>query len=112
MGAMGHNRRVLDWQRLLLVAAVLGLLILLLRWAYGAGGPTSLVARTPTVGHSDEYGLLVAIAAPGNYIEGELSCQRLEGAGIKATLVTTADGPRVMVFREDETAARQLLASG
>jgi hypothetical protein len=102
---------VLDWQRMLLVAAVLGLLILLLRWAYGAGGRSSLVERKPSVGHSNEYGLLVAIAAPGTYIEGEISCRRLEEAGIRATLVTTSDGPRLMVFREDEVVARHLLAS-
>jgi hypothetical protein len=103
---------VLDWQRMLLAVAVLGVLVLLLRWAYGGSGHSSVVARRPTVGHSDEYGLLVAIAAPGTYIEGEMWCQRLEGASIRATLVTTADGPRVMVFREDEAIARQLLAAG
>jgi hypothetical protein len=85
--------------------------MLLLRWAFGNGrGRTSLVERMPTVGHSNEYGLLVAIAAPGSYIEGELLCRRLEEAGIRNNLVTTADGPRVMVFREDESIARQLLA--
>ena len=103
---------MLDWQRMLLVVAVLGVLVLLLRWAFSDGGRSSLVARRPAVGHSSEYGLLVAIAAPGNYIEGEMSCRRLEGAGIRATLVTTTDGPRVMVFREHETVARQLLATG
>jgi hypothetical protein len=103
---------VLDWQRMLLVVAVLGVLVLLLRWAFSDGGRSSLVARRPRVGRSDEYGLLVAIAAPGNYIEAEMSCRRLEEAGIRATLVTTSDGPRVMVFREHETAARQLLAAG
>jgi hypothetical protein len=106
------NRPVLDWQQLLIVVAVLGVLILLLRWAYGSGHMSSLVERKPTVGHSNEYGLLVAIAAPGNYIEGEIACQRLQEAQIKATLVTTVDGPRVMVFREDEAPARRLLAAG
>lgn len=97
---------------MLIVVGVLGLLILLLRWAYGSGQRSSLIERRPAVGHTDEYGLLVAIAAPGNYIEGEIACQRLEEAQIKATLVTTADGPRVMVFREDEALARRLLATG
>lgn len=109
---MGDNRTVLDWQRLLLAVAVLGVLMLLLRWAYGSGGRSSLVERRPRVGRSDEYGLLVAIAAPGSYIEGEMSCRRLAEAGIRATLVTTRDGPRVMVFRQDEGVARQLLAAG
>lgn len=101
---------VLDWQRALLAIGTLAVLMLLLRWAFGNGRRTSLVERKPTVGHSDEYGLLVPIAAPGSYIEGELLCRRLEDAGIRTTLVTTADGPRVMVFPEDESIARQLLA--
>jgi hypothetical protein len=92
--------------------AVLGVLVLLLRWAFNDGAPSSLVARRPAAGHSNEYGLLVAIAAPGTYIEGEMSCRRLEEAGIRATLVTTTDGPRVMVFPEQEALARQLLAAG
>lgn len=109
---MRDNRAVLDWQRMLLAVAALGVLIILLRWTYGGGRRTSLVAQRPSVGHSDEYGLLVAIAAPNTYIEAELSVRRLEEAGIRVTLVTTADGPRVMVFRENESIARQLLAAG
>jgi hypothetical protein len=103
---------VLDWQRALLAIGTVLILILLLRWAFGNGQTrTSLVARKPTVGHSNEYGLLVAIAAPGNYIEGEMLCRRLEDAGIRTNLVSTTDGPRVMVFPEHESIARQLLAS-
>lgn len=102
----------LDWQRALLALATVGVLMLLLRWAFGNGRRrTSLVERKPTVGHSDEYGLLVSIAAPGNYIQGELLCSQLVDAGIRTNLVTTADGPQVMVFAEDESIARQLLAS-
>ncbi|MDQ1618899.1 MAG: hypothetical protein QOE19_1468 [Actinomycetota bacterium] len=103
---------VLDWQRVLLAIATVGVLMLLLRWAYGNGrSRTSLVERRPTAGRSNEYGLLVPIAAPGNYIEGEMLCRRLEDAGIRTNLVSTVDGPRVMVFPEDESIARQLLAS-
>ena len=97
---------------MLLVVSVLGVLILLLRWAYGSGRGSSLVERRPTVGHSNQYGLLVAISAPGTYIEGELSCRLLTDAGVRATLVTTVEGPRVMVFPEDESLARQVLAAG
>lgn len=103
---------MVDWQRLLMTALALGVLVLLLRWTYGTGrGSSSLVQRRPAVGRSDEYGLLVAIAAPPTYIDGEISRRRLEDAGIRATLVTTVEGPRVMVFQEQETAARRLLAS-
>lgn len=103
---------MLDWQRMLLAVTVLGVLLLLLRWAFSDGRRSSLVARRPKIGNSFDYGLLVAISAPGTYIEGELSCRRLEEAGIRATLVTTSDGPRVMVFREHEAVARHLLAAG
>jgi hypothetical protein len=103
---------VVDWQLLLTAVVALGVLILLLRWAYGTGrGRSSLVERKPRAGRSDEYGLLVAIASPGTYIDGEMSRRLLEEAGIRASLVTTVDGPRVMVFREDEPVARRLLAS-
>lgn len=88
--------------------AVLGVLLLLLRWAFGRGG--SLVARTPRRGATGEYGLLVAIAAPGSYVEGEVLRRTLEAAGIRATLVTTTEGPRLMVFPADEAAARRILA--
>ena len=54
---------------------------------------------------------MVAVAAPGTFIEGEVDRQRLEAAGIRAQLVTTTDGPRLMVLAEDETRARRLLAS-
>jgi hypothetical protein len=109
---MRDNRAVLDWQHLFLAVAALGVLVILLRWTYGSGRRTSLVERRPEVGHSNEYGLLVAIAAPNTYIEAEMSVRRLEDAGIRVTLVTTADGPRVMVFRENESVARQVLAAG
>jgi hypothetical protein len=93
----------------LIAFGVVGLLVLLLRWAFG-GRSTSLVARRPRTGHSDEYGLLVSIASPGTFIEGELLRRRLEDAGVRATLVNTGDGPRLMVFDEDTRRARRILA--
>jgi hypothetical protein len=88
--------------------AVVGVLVLLLRWAFG-GRSRSLVERRPTTGGSGEYGLLVPVAAPGTFVEGEMLRRRLEDAGLRATLVTTSEGPRVMVFPEDERVARALL---
>lgn len=87
---------------------VVGVLALLLRWAFGRGG--SLVARTPAAGREDEYGLLVAVAAPATYVEGEILRRRLETAGLRATLTTTSAGPRLMVWQGDERRARALLA--
>lgn len=99
-----------DWRSYLIAVVMVGVLALLLRWAYG-GRSRSLVERRATAGHEDEYGLLVAIASPGTFIEGEVVRQRLLSAGIKAQLVTTSEGPRLMVFRADEATARRLLAS-
>ncbi len=101
---------MIDWQSLAVSLVTVGVLALILRWAYG-GRSRSLVARRPKPGAEDEYGLLVSIASPGTYIEGEVSRQRLEAAGIKAQLVSTTGGPRLMVFGEDEQAARRVLAS-
>ena len=92
----------------LVAFGAVGVLVLLLRWTFSRG--SSLVARPGTPGREDAYGLLVAIAAPGTYVEGELMRRRLLDAGIRAMLAQTLDGPRVMVFPEDEPVARALLA--
>ncbi len=89
---------------------VVGLLALVLRWGFGGERRRSLVERRPKAGHSDEYGLLTSIASPGTFVEGEVLRRTLEEAGIRATLAPTSDGPRLMVFPEDEAAARRMLA--
>jgi hypothetical protein len=91
----------------LIAFAVVGLFVLLLRWTFRRG--TSVVARTPQQGRVDEYGLLVSVAAPPNYIEAEIVRLALEDAGIKATLAQTLAGPRLMVFPEDEARARKVV---
>lgn len=85
-----------------------GLLILILRWAFRRG--ESVVAARPTPGRAEEYGLLVPIAAPATFIEGEVLRRRLEDAGIRANLAQTTDGPRVLVWPADESAARELIS--
>jgi hypothetical protein len=87
--------------------AFLGVLILLLRWAFRRG--VSVVAAPPRQGSSDDYGLLVPVATPPSYVEGEIIRRSLEDAGIKATLAQTLDGPRVMVWPGDEGRARARL---
>lgn len=82
----------------------LGILIALLRWTFKRGG--SLIAAPAQKGDPGQYGLLVPVAEPGNYVEGEMLRRSLEDAGIKATLTTTLDGPRVMVWPKDEDRAR------
>lgn len=101
---------MIDLKSLAASVLVVGVLALILRWAYG-GRSRSLVERRSSPGSEDQYGLLVSVASPGTYIEGEVSRQRLEAAGIKARLVSTTEGPRLMVFRDDEPAARKVLAS-
>lgn len=85
-----------------------GVLVLLLRWAFSRGH--SVVAAPAKSGTPDEYGLLVPISAPATYIDGEVSRRRLEDSGIRATLATTVDGPRILVFPKDADRARSLLS--
>lgn len=87
--------------------AAVGVLVLLLRWTYSRGH--SIVSRPAKQGHEDEYGLLVPVATPATFVEAELIRSQLVSAGIRATLAPTAQGPRVMVFREEERVARALL---
>ena len=89
--------------------AVLGFLILLLRWAFSRG--SSLVEKPHKVGEESEYGLLKVVAKPSNHIEGEMLRQKLAMHGIKATLTQTKSGPRLFVFPEEEKAAAAILRS-
>jgi hypothetical protein len=100
---------VADWRSLLLAVLAFVVLMLLLRWAYG-GRRRSLVERRPRSGAPDDYGLLVSVAEPKTFVEGELLRRRLEEAGLRANLVTTDQGPAVMVFPQDEKTARALLS--
>jgi hypothetical protein len=92
------------------VAAVvcLGVLMLLLRWAFG-GPSRSLVARRARIGDAHEYGLLVPVLTPATPAEAETARRRLAGAGVTATVVATTGGQRVMVFPEDLDRARRAL---
>jgi hypothetical protein len=86
---------------------VIGLMVLLLRWAFGRG--TSVVESPPRTGSPTEYGLLDPIASPETYIEAELLRQRLESAHIRATVAMTNDGPRLMVWPQDKARALELI---
>ena len=57
----------------------------------------------------DEYGILEVVAAPGNFIEGEMLKQKLQEHGIKATLTQTRQGPRILVFPNEAKAAAAVL---
>ncbi|MDA2987654.1 MAG: hypothetical protein O2815_01110 [Actinomycetota bacterium] len=88
----------------------MGVMVLLLRWAFSSK-KTSVVAAAAKPGTADQYGMLVPIATPTNYVEGEILRRRLEDAGIRANLASTLDGPRVMVWPADESRARSVLTS-
>ncbi|HET8615897.1 MAG TPA: hypothetical protein VFL94_10255 [Actinomycetales bacterium] len=91
----------------LLALLVVGVLVLLLRWTFRRGG--SLVATSGRRGSEHDYGLLVPVARPATFIEAELLRARLSDHGVRATLAPTTDGPRVLVFAEQERAARAVL---
>lgn len=84
-------------------------MVILLRWSFSSGH--SLVERRPKQGTPTEYGLLVPVAAPSTYIEGEQLRLRLLESGVRGTLVATTYGPRLMVFEQDASVARALLLS-
>ena len=85
----------------------LGIMVLILRWAFARGG--SVVERAAKSGNPDEYGMLVPIASPSNYIEGEVLRRSLVDAGLRASLAQTNDGPRIMVWPKDVDAAKLIL---
>ena len=85
----------------------LGVMIVILRWAFRRG--ESVVERPSTPGAPDEYGMLIPISAPSNYIQGELIRQQLADAGIRASLATTTDGPRVLIWPGDQARAKLIL---
>ncbi len=84
-------------------------LIPLLKWAFARG--KSVVERPIRIGSESEYGLLVSVAEPNNHIEGEILKRRLADSGIRANLVQTIEGPRLMVQRSESAAAKAILSS-
>lgn len=92
----------------MIALVAIGILVLILRWAFN-NKRSSVVAAAAKPGSADEYGMLLPIASPATYIDGEIVRRRLEDAGIRANLATTLDGPRVMVWPQDEQRARELL---
>jgi hypothetical protein len=94
----------------LMAFGVIGILVLLLRWTFRRG--SSVVAKQARPGTEDDYGLMVAVASPPTYVEGEILRRTLEDARIRAQLAQTLDGPRLMVWPEDADRARELVARG
>jgi hypothetical protein len=90
--------------------AAVGILIFFLKWAYSSNNKKMIV--TPiNAGKKDEYGLLMALPTPGNYIEAEMALLKLKDSHIKATLTHTLQGPSLMVFERDFSVALAILKS-
>jgi len=51
------------------------------------------------------------VAEPANHIEGEMLKRLLLDSGIRANLVQTKSGPRLMVQRDEVSAAKSILTS-
>ena len=90
-----------------LAFGVVGMLMLVLRWASRRGG--SVVAPPAKPGRPHEYGLLVEVAAPSTEAAAQAVTTRLTRHGIHATHTTTVVGPRVFVWPRDEARARAVL---
>ena len=82
-------------------------MVLILRWAFARGG--SVVERPAKSGNPDEYGMLIPVASPSNYIEGEVLRRTLVDAGLRASLAQTNDGPRIMVWPKDVESAIKII---
>jgi hypothetical protein len=82
-------------------------LIIILRWAFG--GKSSLVERQSTLGKESDYGLMVPVTSPTNFIEGEMYRRLLEDSGLRSNLATTLDGPKLMVWPNDLARAKEII---
>lgn len=90
----------------LMAAIGIGLLLLIAR---ATAGSSSLIEEPPRVGREEEYGLMIPVADPPSRRAAESVVAQLASAGIRASAVQTAGGPRVMVWAEDVARARQVL---
>lgn len=85
----------------------IGVLILVLRWGWQKN--QSLIAKPVKRGAMTDYGMLVSCAKSNTVIEAEILKQKLLDHGIQATVALTNEGPRVMVWPEDQERATRVL---
>ena len=92
----------------LLVLGLLGLLILVLRWAFARGG--SLVRRTDTTpAPTDAFGLLTDVHTTPRYADARQLVEQLANARIRATAARTTQGWTVYVWPADVTTAQTII---
>lgn len=87
----------------------LAVLIIVLKWGFSSN--RRLIITPIKAGKKDQYGLLRPLPTPNNYIEAQMSLQKLVDLNIKATLTQTLDGPQLMVFEKDLKIAKAVLNS-
>jgi hypothetical protein len=108
-----HNGRVPSWGSYsyafgpLVATVVLVGLVVVLRWAFRRG--QSVVAAPPRPGPPTDYGVLVPVAAPATSAEAQRMQQHLTERAIPCTVARTDEGWRVLVWPDQETAARRVL---
>ena len=85
----------------------LALLVIVLKWGFSSN--RKMIVTPIKAGKKDEYGLLKPLPTPSNYIEAQISLQKLIDSNIKATLTQTLDGPQLMVFEKDVKIAKAIL---
>lgn len=94
----------------IVVAALIGGFVLLMRWAFSSAKGGSLVRRTDySPADRASFGLLVDIQTSPTYADARRTVERLTGHRIRATAARTTDGWTVYVWPADEAAAREFL---
>jgi hypothetical protein len=97
------------WLGPVVALGVVGLLMLVLRWAYGG---TRVVGPRPD-GPSDDYGLLQEVAVAESTQAANVLRAVLSDARIRSTMSADPGGRvRVMVFAGDLERARRLVGPG
>ena len=85
----------------------LALLVIVLKWGFSSN--LKMIVTPIKAGKKNDYGLLKPLPTPSNYIEAQMSLQKLVDSNIKATLTQTLDGPQLMVFEKDIKIAQAIL---
>lgn len=91
----------------LVALLVLGLLVLILRWAFSRGH--SVVAAPSRPGTPVDYGLLVPVAEPETAEQAQHIETILQAAGISCSVAHTTDGTRILVWPDEVDRAKALL---
>ena len=85
----------------------LALLVIVLKWGFSSN--RKMIVTPIKAGKKNDYGLLKPLPTPSNYIEAQMSLQKLVDSNIKATLTQTLGGPQLMVFEKDIKIAQAIL---